>query len=176
MHMKRTLKPLLTWAALHPSSTQISMVPKAFSFVTRSGHQLNSILLTLHGQGLVVKSALSQTHSQGSCQMFMMVSWDRRIKCGRHTWWCPFSPEYQKICMKRAMGTLEGRCVSSKSPSKVRDGDEGAAGRNGREKFCAVNTIHRVASPPYSTHLGKKLSFQVMQKSKVLNLKYRQVF
>ena len=27
----------------------------------------------------------------------------------------------------------EGRCVSSKSPSRVRDGDEGVAGRNGRE-------------------------------------------
>ena len=28
---------------------------------------------------------------------------------------------------------FEGRCVCSKSPSRVRDGDEGAAGRNGRE-------------------------------------------
>ena len=28
---------------------------------------------------------------------------------------------------------LEGRCVSSKSLSRVRDGDEGVAGRNGRE-------------------------------------------
>ena len=29
---------------------------------------------------------------------------------------------------------LEGRCVSSKNPSRVRDGDEGVAGRNRREK------------------------------------------
>ena len=30
---------------------------------------------------------------------------------------------------------LEGHCVSLKSPSRVRDGDEGVAGRNGREKY-----------------------------------------
>ena len=30
---------------------------------------------------------------------------------------------------------LEGRCVSSKSSSEVPDGDEGVAGRNGREKY-----------------------------------------
>ena len=30
---------------------------------------------------------------------------------------------------------LEGRRVSSKSPSRVRDRDEGVAGRNGREKY-----------------------------------------
>ena len=30
---------------------------------------------------------------------------------------------------------LEGRCVSSKSPSRVRDGYERVAGRNGREKY-----------------------------------------
>ena len=30
---------------------------------------------------------------------------------------------------------LEGRHVSSKSPSRVRDGDKGVAGRNGREEY-----------------------------------------
>ena len=33
------------------------------------------------------------------------------------------------------MRALEGHHVSSKSPSRIRDGNEEVAGRNGREKF-----------------------------------------
>ena len=32
---------------------------------------------------------------------------------------------------------------------------------------------HRITFPPYSIHLGKKILFQVIQKSKVLNLRYK---
>ena len=36
---------------------------------------------------------------------------------------------------KVRLRALEGYCVSSKRPSRVRVGDEGVAGRNGREKY-----------------------------------------
>ena len=46
----------------------------------------------------------------------------------------------------------EGRRVSSKSPSRVRDGDEGVAGRNGRE-YCFPDEGSLICPP------GKSMSF-----------------
>ena len=51
----------------------------------------------------------------------------------RHTRRCPcisVVPEATRKARAR-----EGRRVSSKGPSGVQDGDEGVAGRNGREKY-----------------------------------------
>ena len=50
---------------------------------------------------------------------------------------------------------LEGRLVSSKSPSRVRDGDEGAAGRNAREQ-CFPDEGSLICPPGKSMIFDKK--------------------
>ena len=73
----------------------------------------------------------------------------RSIKtCVSFFWWCPgpsapratYSMVSYCLCSStsNARGesrALKGRCVGSKSPSRVRDRHEEVAGRNGREKF-----------------------------------------
>ena len=49
----------------------------------------------------------------------------------------------------------EGRRVSSKSPSRVRDGDEEVAGRNGRE-YCSPNEGSLICPPGKSMIFHKK--------------------
>ena len=50
---------------------------------------------------------------------------------------------------------LEGHCASSKSPSRVRDGDEGVAGRNGRE-YCFPDEGSLICPPGKSMIFHKK--------------------
>ena len=54
---------------------------------------------------------------------------------------------------------LEGHCVSSKSPSRVRDGYEGVAGRNGRE-LCFPDEGSLICPP------GKSMSFHEKETEK----------
>ena len=65
-----------------------------------------------------VKVCFQQTHNQGLRQYLLTVS----------LYLCSTGSNAQGESRAR-----EGRSVSSKSPSRVRDGDEGVAGRNGRE-------------------------------------------
>ena len=46
--------------------------------LSRSGHQLNSILLTFHNQGSVKRVCFLQMHNQGLRQLFLTVSWKLR--------------------------------------------------------------------------------------------------
>ena len=50
-----------------------------------------------------------------------------------HTYWCPSISEDLGATQEARLRALEGRYVSSKSPLRVRDGDEGVAERNYRE-------------------------------------------
>ena len=65
-------------------------------------------------------------------QLFLMVSWDLCANAAYLT-------VSLNLCCSRSntrgeSWALEGHCVSSKSPSRVRDRDEGVGGRNGREE------------------------------------------
>ena len=70
-----------------------------------------------------------QTHNQGLCQLLLTSA--------------PSAPHLTVSLYLCSSGSnargesraREGRRVSSKSPSRVRDGDEGVAGRKGREKY-----------------------------------------
>ena len=75
-----------------------------------------------------------QTHDEGLRQLFLTMFWDHRPKHGT-----PVTVSlYLCSSGSNARGelrALEGRPNSSKSPSRVQDGGEGVAGRNGREKY-----------------------------------------
>ena len=78
--------------------------------------QFYSVLLTFHNNGSVLESAFS---TKGLRQLCLMVGL-----------------KFQKQRTRRVEGP--GRRVSSKSPSRVWDGNQGVAGRNRREK-CFPN-------------------------------------
>ena len=88
----------------------------------RSDHELYSILLTLLNQGSVCKSALS-TNAQSRFALAVVTPDDALDSA-------PCSSGSNTRTLLRA---LEGRYVNSNSPFRVRDGDKGVAGRNGRE-------------------------------------------
>ena len=69
-----------------------------------------------------------QTHNQGLRQLLLTVSWDA-AHLTVSLYLCSSGSNAQGESRAR-----EGRHVSSKSPSRVRDGDKGVAGKNGREK------------------------------------------
>ena len=87
-------------------------------------------------------------YNQGRCKKCNFSKCKSTIKvCVSCCWRCPDTPATSEahlmvslyLCSSgsNARGesrAREGRCVSSKSPSKVWDGDEGVAWRNGREK------------------------------------------
>ena len=79
MVIMKTLKPLLTWAELHPSSTQISMVPKAFSFCHQVWSPTQFYSVDFSQSRIDVKKCAVNKRTikyQGSCQMFMTMSLD----------------------------------------------------------------------------------------------------
>ena len=116
MVMKRTLKPLLTWAELQPSSTQISMVPKAFSLVTRCGYQLKSILLTFHSQGSVVKSALStNAKSRFVSDVFDGVLGPQHHARAAHLMVSFFLWSIKSFAWSKPMGPLKGAVSAQKA-------------------------------------------------------------
>ena len=54
-------------------------------------------------------------------------------RLAHHTWRCPCTSVVPEATHDASRGHLDGSCVSSKSPSRVRDRYQGDAGRNGRE-------------------------------------------
>ena len=70
------------------------------------------------------KVRFQQTHNPGMRQLFL----DGVLGPPRLVHFCSSGGN-----ARGESRALEGRCVSSKSPSRVRDGDEGVAGRNKRE-------------------------------------------
>ena len=94
--------------------------------MVRSGHQPQFYTVDFSHSRIGVQKCVSRT-----------------IKvCVNCSWQCPGttapSPSMYLCSSKsNAQGeskALEGHCVQQKSPSRVRDRDEGVAGRNGREK------------------------------------------
>ena len=57
-------------------------------------------------------------------------------------WWCPCISVVPEATHKARLSALEGPRVSSKSPSKVRDGGKGVARRNRREKCFPLTKGH----------------------------------
>ena len=124
----RTAGPILVsergtlWSRV-PGVDRNSWVTWAALSTGRYVHQLNSILLTFHNQRSVQKSkrpqskfALRVTFTPSAAHLTVSLY----------------------LCSSRsnAQGesrALEGRHVRSKSPSRVQDGDEGVAERNGRD-------------------------------------------
>ena len=88
----------------------------------------NSTLFAFYNQARInAKVCFLQLHKQGLHQLFFVVLWDLRAK---HNWQCLcFSTVPEATCKARLIA-LEGRCVSSKGPSSVRDQDEGVTVRN----------------------------------------------
>ena len=88
--------------------------PPSVKIFRRYGHYSNSILLTFHNPGLVLKSAFAKkTHNQSLLQLFLTVSWD--LLAQRNN-----TPDCLCISVvpeARESRALEGRRVSSKSPS-----------------------------------------------------------
>ena len=56
---------------------------------------------------------------------FLLVSWLLPPCLAQHTWKCSFFSEVSDAKQDARLKALEGHCVSSKSPSRVRDQDGG---------------------------------------------------
>ena len=71
---------------------------------------------------------------------FLKVSWD--LRTNRHTWRHPLISVVPKAMKEASWGPLKGCCISLKSPSRVRDEDDGVAGSNGRvERFVFKGSL-----------------------------------
>ena len=69
--------------------------------------------------------------SQGGCKGGGDVLGPPRLAC--HYWWCPCFSVVLEATHETSRGPLKGAVSAQKSHSRVRDGDMGVAGRNGRE-------------------------------------------
>ena len=125
----RTAGPILVserdtlWSRV-PGVDRNSWVTWAALSTGRYVHQLNSILLTFHNQRLVQKSKRPQSKLRAMRATFTPSA--AHLTVSLYFW----SSRSNAQSESRA---LEGRHVSSKSPLRFRDGDEGVAGRNYRE-------------------------------------------
>ena len=85
---------------------------------------------------------LSQNYSQVKQRFYNCLPRVLGPPClARHTRWCPCFSVVPEVTHEARLKAIEGRRVSSKSPPRIRDGDEGVAGRNGREKYFPKSII-----------------------------------
>ena len=96
----------------------------SFEPINRSVHLLNFILLTFRNQGSVYKNAFSSNAQSRS----LSVVFDGVL--------ISISVVLEATHESRA---IEGRRVSSKSPSRVQNGDDGVAGRNYTANYFPAN-------------------------------------
>ena len=63
-----------------------------------------------------------QTHNQGLRQLLLTVP----LRLAQHTWWCPCISVVLEAMQEAKLRAIEGRCVRSKSLSRVQDRDVGS--------------------------------------------------
>ena len=126
------------------SHSQISTLSKELSFSkiweSHSRSRLSIFQRILSFSFSTLKNLPEKSHSQSRLSRIfpwvLILDLDSQSSYSRRslgtTWQCPFFSVVPESMHEHEAS--RGRHASSKSPSRVRDRDEGVAGRNGREK------------------------------------------
>ena len=123
----RGWKSVLGWRL---TSTSVCRWPQSRSlghWEVRSGHQLNSYSLGFSQSRICVKKFGFFKHAHSRFAFVILDNVLGPAHLAWHTWRCPCVSGVPETMQEVRLRALEGRCVSSKCPSRVWDPDKGVA-------------------------------------------------